>query len=170
MTGLRRGRILMSSRNRKYTPEQREHTRVKSRKRYVDRRYGRHARMNDHQRFRALIASSRSNAKRYGIKFEITADDFIVPAKCPVLGIPLRFVGPPFSPNLPSLDRVRPELGYVKGNVRVISWRANRLKADCVNPRELRAIARYIEKNLAERPAPPPTACRQLGFSFDVFA
>jgi hypothetical protein len=28
----------------------------------------------------------------------------------------------------PSLDRIFPELGYTKGNVRVISWRANWIK------------------------------------------
>ena len=32
--------------------------------------------------------------------------------------------------NSPSLDRIRLELGYVKGNVRVISGRANLLKND----------------------------------------
>lgn len=33
-----------------------------------------------------------------------------------------------YRPNAPSVDRIRPELGYVKGNVRVISSRANLLK------------------------------------------
>jgi hypothetical protein len=141
--------MFSGKRVRKYTEEQREHTREKSRKRYADRRYGRFQKLNDTQRFRALVSSARCNAKRYGILFEIKADDLDVPTHCPVLGIPLQFVGPSFSPNLPSLDRVRPELGYIKGNVRVISWRANRLKADCTNPAELRAIADYIEANLA---------------------
>lgn len=30
--------------------------------------------------------------------------------------------------NAPSLDRIRPALGYVPGNVRVISYKANRLR------------------------------------------
>ena len=33
-------------------------------------------------------------------------------------------------PDSPSLDRIVPELGYVKGNIRVISNRANHLKSD----------------------------------------
>jgi hypothetical protein len=53
-----------------------------------------------------------------------------IPSKCPVLGIPLhRGVGG-FCDNSPTLDRFIPELGYVKGNVEVISFRANRIKCD----------------------------------------
>jgi hypothetical protein len=35
-----------------------------------------------------------------------------------------------FFPDSPSLDRIDPSKGYVKGNVRVISARANLLKND----------------------------------------
>lgn len=44
----------------------------------------------------------------------------------------------------PSLDRVVPSLGYVKGNVRVISFRANRIKSDATAD-ELRAVLSYTE-------------------------
>ena len=103
------------------------------------------------QRVKRLIVAARANAKRLGIKFTITADDVVLPNFCPVLGIPLSFEGPPFSPNLPSLDRVIPELGYVPGNVNIISWRANRLKVDCQDPAELRAVADYLERELDMR-------------------
>lgn len=44
----------------------------------------------------------------------------------------------------PSLDKVKPELGYVPGNVRVVSNKANRLKAD--NTIEtLEAILKYMK-------------------------
>lgn len=52
-----------------------------------------------------------------------------MPARCPMLGIPLRLQGPR-SANSPSLDRLDPALGYVPNNVRVISDHANRLKGD----------------------------------------
>jgi len=67
-----------------------------------------------------------------------------LPEKCPVLGIPLvygmnsrenRFASP-------SLDRINSALGYIPGNVVVVSWRANSLKKDAT-PTELRALADY---------------------------
>ncbi len=73
----------------------------------------------------------RSRAKKAGIPFNLTPDDIVIPAVCPVLGIRIQAndkKGP--LPSSPSLDRIRPALGYVKGNVRVISNRANTLKCD----------------------------------------
>lgn len=42
----------------------------------------------------------------------------------------------------PSLDRIRGDLGYVPGNIIVISNRANRIKSDA-SIRELRDIASF---------------------------
>lgn len=95
-----------------------------------------------------MLHQARSNAKRRGIPFLITEKDLVIPVLCPVLGLKLEFFAGFNAPQLPSIDRLRPELGYVPGNVRVISWRANRLKVDCVNPEELRAVAAYIENNV----------------------
>ncbi len=47
--------------------------------------------------------------------------------------------------NYSTLDRVVPSLGYVKGNVRVISFRANRLKNNATID-EIRAILAYMER------------------------
>lgn len=79
------------------------------------------------------------------IPFNLTIHDLEIPAICPVLGIPLVCGLPYSSPNAPSVDRRRPTLGYVKGNVTVISWRANHLKNDCVSGEELRRVAAYID-------------------------
>lgn len=68
-------------------------------------------------------------AKEKGIPFDITSDDLCVPEVCPVLGITLQ-VGSANIDSSPSVDRIVPELGYVKGNVVVISHRANRIKGD----------------------------------------
>lgn len=77
-----------------------------------------------------------------GVPFTITKEDIVIPTHCPILGIPL-FRGPRGGgENSPSLDKVRPELGYVPGNVIVISNRANRLKADATIE-ELRDIASF---------------------------
>jgi hypothetical protein len=34
------------------------------------------------------------------------------------------------SDSSPTLDKFYPKKGYVKGNIQVISWRANRMKSD----------------------------------------
>lgn len=47
-------------------------------------------------------------------------------------------------PDSPSLDRIKPELGYVKGNIRVISFKANSIKNDA-SIEELRQILQYME-------------------------
>jgi hypothetical protein len=50
---------------------------------------------------------------------------------CPVLGIELVWDNSgPVCPGSPSLDRINNTLGYVKGNVQIISHRANTLKKD----------------------------------------
>ena len=71
-------------------------------------------------------------AKRQGIPFDITPEDIKIVDKCPVLGIDIvkHHNKKGYHPNSLSLDRIYPEKGYVKGNVRVISARANLLKND----------------------------------------
>ena len=64
-----------------------------------------------------------------GLPFSITMQAIVIPPVCPVLGIPI-VLGEQRSENSPSLDRITPRLGYVPGNVRVISDKANRLKGD----------------------------------------
>lgn len=76
-----------------------------------------------------LLERARKRARLRGLEIAIERDDIIIPNTCPVLGIPL-IIGGPRSDHSPSLDRIYPASGYVRGNVRVISDRANRLKSD----------------------------------------
>jgi hypothetical protein len=48
------------------------------------------------------------------------------------------------------VDRINPALGYVPGNIAVISWRANNLKRDAAAA-ELRRIADWMDAQ--EKPA-----------------
>jgi hypothetical protein len=108
---------------------------------------------------RALADRAKQRARRKDIPYGLRRQDLVIPTHCPVLGIPL-VIGAKRSDASPSLDRIDPRKGYVPGNVRVISDRANRLKGDrslseiqalaLAGPRARRAehaaVADYIER------------------------
>jgi len=77
-----------------------------------------------------MIYSAKHRAKRDGVPFLITKDDIVVPEFCPILGHKLEIGTRQSHEWSPTLDRIIPGLGYILGNIRVISHRANRLKAD----------------------------------------
>jgi len=93
---------------------------------------------------RRLLIAARHRAKKHGLPIDITEADIVIPEVCPVLGIPLRFSDDYRNDHSPSLDKIKPELGYVKGNIAVISWKANRLKSNGTAT-ELRRIAEWLE-------------------------
>lgn len=76
-----------------------------------------------------LLNGARTRAKSKNIIFNLELQDIHIPKFCPVLGLELKIsITGKLQNSSPSLDRIKPELGYVKGNIRVISWRANTLK------------------------------------------
>jgi hypothetical protein len=91
---------------------------------------------------RWLWLNARSRARKLGLDFDILPDDVVIPQFCPVLGIPLAPGEGCREDGSPSLDRIDQSRGYVRGNVLVVSWRANKLKGDAT-PDELRLIADF---------------------------
>lgn len=90
-----------------------------------------------------MFYNAKARANKAGLPFTITIDDLTIPTHCPILGIPVFPVkGRGGGDHSPSLDRIKNELGYVRGNVIVISNRANRLKSDATI-KELRDIASF---------------------------
>jgi len=77
-----------------------------------------------------LIVSARQRAKRLNIPCSITADDFEIPEICPCFGIPLIQNNSKSSANSATLDQIIPGKGYVKGNIQVISLKANTMKSN----------------------------------------
>ena len=81
----------------------------------------------------ALLRSAKQRAKSRGLDFNIDASDIDLPDKCPLLEIPLfssyRGESKTYD-NSYSIDRIDPRKGYIKGNVWVISYKANRIKND----------------------------------------
>lgn len=93
-----------------------------------------------------MLYAARRRAKLFRLPINIDETDVVIPARCPALGI--RLVtggGRGHFPSRPSLDRIVPERGYTKGNVQVISTRANAIKQDAT-PQELEAVAAWIRR------------------------
>jgi hypothetical protein len=97
---------------------------------------------------RRALSHIGASSRAEGITFNLTIDDLSMPDSCPVLGIPLELSEWGRSDNSPSLDRLVPSRGYVPGNVKVISFLANRLKSNCTDPAVFEAIARYLREGL----------------------
>jgi hypothetical protein len=77
---------------------------------------------------KTMIFHAKLRAKESNYPFDITEEDIKIPSTCPVFDIPL-FRGKGYMcDNSPSLDKIIPEKGYVKDNIIIISWKANRLK------------------------------------------
>lgn len=83
------------------------------------------------------------NAKNRDKACNLTVADIVIPKVCPVLNIPLTDTATR-TDNTPSIDRLDNSIGYQKGNVFVISWRANRLKCNATL-KEMQAITKYME-------------------------
>lgn len=95
---------------------------------------------------KTLLALAKARAKRKGIPFDITVDDIHIPDNCPLLGVPMfRSIGS-IGRNSPTIDRIIPELGYTKGNIWVISSRANLIKNDSTLE-ELELLVLNLRKN-----------------------
>jgi hypothetical protein len=96
-----------------------------------------------------LFSGAKGRAKKEGLPFNLALEDVVIPEFCPVF------------PNLrlnrdakvnrqkdsPSLDKIQPHLGYVKGNVVVVSWRANELKRNA-SWQELLTVATWLRSKI----------------------
>lgn len=91
-----------------------------------------------------MLSNARHRARRDGFPCTITLEDIDIPTHCPVLGRMLHiFEGKQGGrDDSPSLDKVIPSLGYVPGNILVVSSKANRLKNQ-LSTEQLIAFARF---------------------------
>ncbi len=92
-----------------------------------------------------LLIRARKRAKDKGLPFDLDYSDVLIPDRCPVLGITLGISDNHASDKSPELDRIDNTKGYVKGNVIVVSRRANRIKNDSTVD-ELALIAKFYTK------------------------
>jgi hypothetical protein len=87
----------------------------------------------------------RKKASNYKHEWNIEFNDLSFPTHCPILGIELNYSASYRSDDSPSFDRIDSSKGYVKGNVAIMSWRANRIKNDGT-AEEHQLIANFIKQ------------------------
>jgi hypothetical protein len=109
-----------------------------------------------------FLAKTRERAVAQNLPHDIDLEhlESIATDECPVFKTPFVWgQGKGRHPYRPSVDRIIPELGYVKGNVVFISLKANVIKQD-VTEKELYAVADWLHEarkkvNVKENTAAP---------------
>jgi len=79
---------------------------------------------------KVMLIHAKQRAIKKGLEFNIDKSDIIIPEKCPLLNIPLFVNDGKLGPNSPTIDRIICKKGYIKGNVMVISAKANTAKGN----------------------------------------
>lgn len=75
-----------------------------------------------------LWAKAKQRALKHNLEFNIEESDIIIPKICPILEVPLEWGTKGNYEYTPSIDRIDNEKGYIKGNVMIISKKANSMK------------------------------------------
>lgn len=115
----------------------RNHDYYRSQERIAERK------LHCQDRRKRMLKGARERAEIKGLQFDLVISDFTIPEFCPILNIPLDSRD---RNHAPSLDRIDNKKGYIKGNVRVISNKANTMKKDSTIFTLLLFI-KYIIKN-----------------------
>ena len=92
-----------------------------------------------------LVRSARTRAKSKGWEHNITIGDIVPSEICPLLGINLNWSNGATRQDSPTLDRIDTNKGYIRGNVWVISHKANSIKNNATY-KEFITIAKNWEK------------------------
>ena len=138
-------RIRSRRRYAKDIEKSREKGRVRGRNKRGDQRRAYERKIYHENPQRYMLKSAKDRARKLGFVCTITEKDIVIPEFCPLLGLKLeRGVGKQHAAS-PSLDKIRPGLGYVPGNVWVISHRANELKRDA-SLQELQELVANLAK------------------------
>jgi hypothetical protein len=121
-----------------------------SRDRYVKEKRRLNAiRLDRSYRLKEMLACARRRALKSNIAFDLTLDDLIAIAhdNCAVSNKPLDWTYEQGNrgPMIPSLDKIVPELGYVKGNVAIIGHYWN-MRKGALTIDEINTLQVYLNK------------------------
>ena len=117
------------------------------------------SKMSIKERLELMVRRASHRAKLKKVNFDITWEDVEYVETCPILEIPLNWgeTSNEGGRNIdtPSLDRINPELGYIKGNVKIISTLANMMKSSATKEQIqifCQNIHNYLENEEIVRP------------------
>ncbi len=86
-------------------------------------------------RITLMLRYARCRARNRGLEFNLGSNDIVIPDRCPALGCD-------WKNDVPSLDRIDDDKGYVPENIIVVSVRANRIR-NTYSSKELRQVADF---------------------------
>lgn len=92
---------------------------------------------------------AKHRAKIFNFPFDIDIHDIEPSDTCPILGINLNYSGKTTSDYSPSLDKRDNNKGYVKGNITVISYKANRMKSNATIL-DIEKVILWMKQKLAQ--------------------
>jgi hypothetical protein len=97
-----------------------------------------------------LLKCAKQRARKENLPWGITAEDIrkVIPLDgcCPITLVPFKRGVRKVGPTSMTLDRIIPALGYVPGNIAVISHLANTIKQDCTDPEVFIRLANYLKE------------------------
>jgi len=95
-----------------------------------------------------ILRAAQNRAQKQNLNFNLDITDINIPEYCPILNIKLKLNSgkPGGSFDSPSLDKINPSLGYIKGNVQIISHQANMMKSNATKE-QLILFSKWIQKS-----------------------
>lgn len=137
-----------------YTPEEAYQRKLESLRKAGARWRAKNSRKEYHKQYDKarytpeimMWRNAKARAYKKGVEFGITVEDIKITPNCPVCGVVMKIGGKGGGPCSPSLDRIIPNKGYVKDNVKVICKSCNSVKSDAT-VEQLKSIIEYIERN-----------------------
>lgn len=102
-------------------------------------------------RAKCLVAAARCRARKKGVLFDLNDEDIhrlqsvIDAGRCEMSGVEFTLTGPR-SATSPSLDRIKPSLGYTRDNVRVVCNALNAGMGDWSEAELLRVVRSWLDR------------------------
>lgn len=92
---------------------------------------------------RYILNRAKYRAETHNLEFNLDLEDIIIPEYCPLLEVRLELGNSKEYEYSPSIDRIDNSKGYIKGNVWIISKKANSMK-NSATPEELKIFCKNI--------------------------